>query len=544
MTFLRPKCHNDVMRNFLIVAFIGILSACTPPVSLPPELGRVFIASSTGAFELQGQHLNPKSITIGGRVVSILEVNPDGSRVKVQPVVPLPTGEFSVELVNKDDAITKSFAGVTVINEADEMPIAQIGLFENRNKFVVKGQAILIFDATLDLTTLEQQITVNFDIVRKINPVLVGATNLAGRVIWIVQDKLLRPTVAALTELASKTDSVAAITKMRLIGGQPPSLESSPAQKLELQNNTPRVIPNDLNLARVAVLDTGVNSNKVFDLGNNKNLIDTVSSKNFTTENPNDNAIERAPNGAVLSQTNVGHGTGVAGIVAQTLLEQIGIDALQQHADKYLVPVKVCEGSNGRCDALDVALGIAYASSLANIKVINLSLGSRGGSSLIYQELLAASQKGITIVASAGNQGENPSKPVSYPAAFNQFSPLGAAIPGLLGVGSILEDTGTGTLVRTPSSFSSEGAWVNLVAPGEQIRSASAQAFDLSALFTGTSFSAPKVTAVAAMLYAKDLGSTPESIKSKLISSVTPVAGCAISKCGTGALDIKTALAP
>jgi hypothetical protein len=544
MTFLRPKCHNDVMRKLLIVVFMVILGACTPPVSLPPELGRVFVASNMGVFELQGQHLNPKSITIGGRAVSILEVNPDGSRVKVQPVVPLPTGEYSVELVNKDDAITRSFAGVTVINEADEMPIADIGLFENRDKFVVKGQAILIFDATQDLTIFEQQIIVNFDIVRKINPVLVGATGLAGRVIWITQDKRLRPTVEALTELTSKTDSLAAITKMRLIGGQPPSLKTSPAQKLELQNHAPRVLPNDFNLARVAVLDTGVNINKVFDLGNSKNLIDTTASKNFTTENPNDNAIERAPNGAVLSQINVGHGTGVAGVIAQTLLDQVGIDVLQQHADKYLVPVKVCEGGNGRCDALDVALGIVYASSLPNMRVINLSLGSRGGSSLIYQELLAASKKGITIVASAGNQGENPSKPVSYPAAFNQFSPLGAAIPGLIGVGSILEDASTGTLVRTPSSFSSEGAWVNLVAPGEQIRSASAQAFDLSAVFSGTSFSAPKVAAIAAMLYAKDLSSTPESIKAKLISSVTPLAACDLAKCGAGVLNVKAALAP
>jgi Subtilase family len=541
MTLLRPKCHNDGMRKLLIVVFMVILGACTPPVSLPPELEHVFVASSTGAFELQGKNLNPKSIIIGGGAVSILEVNPDGSRVKVQPVVPLPTGEYSVELMNQDDAITKSFAGVTVINEADEMPISEIDLFENRNKFVVKGQAILIFDASLDLTTLEQQITVNFEIVRKINPVLVGTTGLAGRVIWIVQDKLARPTVTALTELTSKTDSVAAVTKMRMIGGQPPSLKSSPAHNLELQKNVPRVLPNDFNLARVAVLDTGMNINKMFDLGNNKNLIDTTASKNFTTENPNDNAIERAPNGAVLSQTNVGHGTGVAGIVASTLLGQFGIDALP---DKYLVPVKVCEGSNGRCDALDVALGIAYASSLPNMRVINLSLGSRGGSSLIYQELLAASKKGITIVASAGNQGENPSKPVSYPAAFNQFSPLGAAIPGLLGVGSIFEDASTGTLVRTPSSFSSEGAWVNLVAPGEQIRSASAQAFDLSAVFTGTSFSAPQVAAVAAMLYAKDLSSTPESIKSKLISSVIPVAGCAAAKCGAGVLNVKAALAP
>lgn len=541
MTLLRPKCHNDGMRKLLIVVFMVILAACTPAISPPPQLGRVFVASSTGAFELQGKHLDPKSITIGGGAVGILEVNSDGSRVKVQPVVPLPTGEYSVELVNQDDAIVKSFAAVTVINEADEMPIADIGLFENRNKFVVKGQAILIFDATQDLTTLGQQITVNFDIVRKIKPTLVGAPNLLGRVIWIVQDKLLRPTVTALTELASKTDSLGVLTKMRLIGGQPPSLKSSPAQKLELQNHAPRVIPNDLNLARVAVLDTGVNINKVFDLGNNKNLIDITASKNFTTENLNDNAIERAPNGAVLSQTNVGHGTGVAGIVASTLLGQFGIDVLPE---KYLVPVKVCEGGNGRCDALDVALGIAYASSLPNIRVINLSLGSRGGSSLIYQELLSASQKGITVVASAGNQGEDPSKPISYPAAFNQFSPLGAAIPGLLGVGSVFEDTSTGALVRTSSSFSSEGSWVNLVAPGEKIMSASAQAFDLSATFTGTSFSAPKVTAIAAMLFAQNLSSTPESVKSKLISSVTPLAGCATSKCGAGLLNIKAALAP
>jgi subtilisin family serine protease len=231
-------------------------------------------------------------------------------------------------------------------------------------------------------------------------------------------------------------------------------------------------------------------------------------------------------------------------LVYNTLSSTLGADVVRANADKFIVPVKVCEGKIGRCRALDVALGIYYAINQPNVKVINLSVGNRIGSSLILEALEAANKKGVSVVISAGNQGENTAKPLSFPAAYNVSNASGKVLEDLIGVGSIRESANAGGIERFPSAFSSEGAWVDLVANGEGLRSSSAADASAEGEYTGTSFSAPQVSALAALVHAKNVPTsiTPKDVKTFLLSKASAIPNCDLKKCGQGAVDPRSVL--
>jgi subtilisin family serine protease len=117
--------------------------------------------------------------------------------------------------------------------------------------------------------------------------------------------------------------------------------------------------------------------------------------------------------------------------------------------------------------------------------VINLSFGGESPDPLIRSAVLYAVRHGSLVVASSGNDGLA-GNPLSYPASF----------PHVLTVGAT-EASGA------VSSFSSESADVDLVAPGRRITVAEPLSYDSSgyATVSGTSFSAPMVAAAAAWVW-------------------------------------------
>lgn len=96
-----------------------------------------------------------------------------------------------------------------------------------------------------------------------------------------------------------------------------------------------------------------------------------------------------------------GHGTHVAGIIAATGQNGVGIIGVAPRAK--VMPVKGLDDL-GCGTASDIADAIRYAVD-AGADVINLSIGGPLGSSLIEEALTYASRKGTVLVAAAGNGG-------------------------------------------------------------------------------------------------------------------------------------------
>lgn len=262
----------------------------------------------------------------------------------------------------------------------------------------------------------------------------------------------------------------------------------------------------------VAVLDTGVSA--VPDLEQTHLL----TGYNFV-EDSND------------AHDDVGHGTHVAGTIAQSTNNNYGVAGIAYKAS--LLPVKVLDDS-GAGEVADIAEAIRWAVD-RGARVLNLSLGGAGESHLMQEAIDYAWGKGAVIVAAAGNAGQ---ESASYPARY----------PKVLGVGA------TGP-AGDKADYSNYGAGVDLVAPGgagdrdhgsasagilqETIDPSTGQA--IFASFQGTSMAAPHVAAVAALVQAEGIES-PEQVIETLKQSARPVGEDPLNHFGAGQLDATAAV--
>lgn len=229
----------------------------------------------------------------------------------------------------------------------------------------------------------------------------------------------------------------------------------------------------------------------------------------------------------------VGHGTAAAVLAAHS---SYGIAP-----GAGILPIKSCD-KDGRCQLGAVIQGIchavAYAEKNPNQKVvINLSLGSDTPSEIVYIILKDALMKrgvnGIPVVAAAGNQWALRSSKSGvlhhFPASFGGNRGLSisreagrsmTSLKGLFSVGAVGQYS-TGLRV---SGFSSNGDFVDLVAPGERVLSLSpAGTVGSEQEYTGTSFAAPVVSgAVAIIRQASSLVPlTPEALESAFVANLT-----------------------
>ena len=137
-------------------------------------------------------------------------------------------------------------------------------------------------------------------------------------------------------------------------------------------------------------------------------------------------------------------------------------------------------------------------------KVINMSLGS---TSSYYPDIdaaiLYAHNHGVTLVAASGNDY---SSAIRYPASHSKVIAVGAS-----------DNT------NHRASFSSYGTGLDLVAPGVDIYSTTLNnGYDSE---SGTSFSAPQVSGVAALMLSLNPTLAPDSIRSILRSTCTKISG-------------------
>ncbi|HEY3817544.1 MAG TPA: S8 family peptidase [Polyangiaceae bacterium] len=196
-----------------------------------------------------------------------------------------------------------------------------------------------------------------------------------------------------------------------------------------------------------------------------------------------------------------GHGTHVAGTIAQTTNNGVGTAGLAYCAT--LMPVKVLS-KQGFGTVANVAEGIRFAAD-NGAQIINMSLGGPIKSKILEDAVDHALSKGVLIVAAAGNSG----KSVGWPAAY----------PGVVAV-SATDDK------DKIAWFSSRGPEVAIAAPGvavtqQTVCNGGKDKCEIFGTFNGTSMASPHVAGVAAMI--ESLGVTdPAAVRDALTSSARP----------------------
>ena len=240
----------------------------------------------------------------------------------------------------------------------------------------------------------------------------------------------------------------------------------------------------------VAVVDTGIACYDDGGFMKGTDLLGTrcVGGYNFVGKNE-------------IAADDQGHGTHVAGTIAQTTNNGVGVAGLA-HCAK-LMPVKVLSG-RGWGTMADVAEGIRWAAD-HGANVINLSLGSDSKSGVVEKAVHYAYKKGVVVVAAAGNSG----KSVGFPAAYD----------GVIAVSATDKNDGI-------AWFSSRGPQVAIGAPGvgitqQTICESGKNKCEQWGVFNGTSMASPHVAAAAALLYGQGV-TDPDSVKAILQSTATP----------------------
>ncbi|MFF3456693.1 type VII secretion-associated serine protease mycosin [Streptomyces sp. NPDC002730] len=268
---------------------------------------------------------------------------------------------------------------------------------------------------------------------------------------------------------------------------------------------------------RVAVIDTGVDNANV----QLKSAVDASAGKDLLKPDKNSSSDDKRgkTDGTV---DEVGHGTKVAGIIAARPRKGTGFVGLAPEAT--IIPIRQNDEKNSGNDKT-MATAIEHAIA-KGADVINISQDTTKPLSLdstLNKAIQQAIQKKIVVVASAGNDGMDGKLKDTYPAAF----------PGVLAVAS--SDRNNERAV-----FSQAGGFVGIAAPGVDVVSTvpgNGQCVD-----NGTSFSAPYVAGVAALLKAKYPGWTVPQIIAQIEQTAERSINGKDSFVGWGVIDPVRAL--
>jgi hypothetical protein len=185
------------------------------------------------------------------------------------------------------------------------------------------------------------------------------------------------------------------------------------------------------------------------------------------------------------------HATMVAGIVAAEV-NGFGITGVAPSAK--LMNLRACE--LGSCLSLDVAEAIYYAVD-EGADLINLSIGSPGLEDIPLEEAIEyARTRQVVVVAAAGNDGID----IDNLGGGQIMIPAGLPHTNIISVAASDDDD-------LRAGFSNYGSGsVDVFAPGEFIRTTASSGLPALVFVDGTSFSAPIVAGLAALLLSSDPG--------------------------------------
>ncbi len=272
----------------------------------------------------------------------------------------------------------------------------------------------------------------------------------------------------------------------------------------------------DIEFAKDAIL-------KNYTLDWYQNLLKAIENEALTTYNPsfndrtvigdNENDINDANygNNDISKQAKVmWHSTQVSGLIAANRENNIGIKGIGNNIK--IMPICVSP-ARGNFNDKDLALGIYYAVNNC-AKVINISFSkySSMNFNMIKDAILYAQKKDVNIIISAGNNGTNLEKEISYPNDYIEFG--NEFCNNLIVVGSSTFKTDS----NLPSSFSNYSLNnVDVFAPGSDIYTTDAEInYTVSA---GTSLSTSIVSGTAALIRSHYPKLTAAQVKQIILDS-------------------------
>jgi subtilisin family serine protease len=276
--------------------------------------------------------------------------------------------------------------------------------------------------------------------------------------------------------------------------------------------------------ATVAVIDSGVNPD-VSDLTGS-----VITGPDYTRVKTSPASKDWGVHGTWRASLIAGHGhdeglSGVIGVAPEARILSIRVipDRQDPHYSQYeREPETVIQQS--------LADGIHYAVA-HGARVISMSIGYSAPSGTVREELQQAYDRGVVVIASAGNSGgpagsgRDAEAPESFPANY----------PGVISVGAVDSNGDV-------AGFSSDNLSVQVAAPGVSVP---AQGRDSQYWWvSGTSPACALVAGVAALIKSRYPGLAPDLVASALTSTTTdrPASGYD-SQVGFGIVNAAAALA-
>ncbi len=241
---------------------------------------------------------------------------------------------------------------------------------------------------------------------------------------------------------------------------------------------------------RVAVIDTGVLATHE-DLADN---LDLSCAYNTTT----------GERGSSYVADTLGHGTHVAGIIAATANNGLGVAGVSYNAE--IIPIKAVweSGENaGMSTTADMLKGLEYVMSLGDVQVVNISLGSYENDRLLGAMVSAADTRGIVVVGAGGNsgntdQGEMNIYPADYPTVI-----------------SVTWYSSSGT-IDYRSDHNSEK---DIAAPGTSIYSTLYSSTSNYGTMSGSSMAAPVISGICALVLSVNSSLEPADVRNVLYNT-------------------------
>ena len=220
-------------------------------------------------------------------------------------------------------------------------------------------------------------------------------------------------------------------------------------------------------------------------------IIDTgISSKAIPSEYVSEGQNYLIPDGT--TEDTFGHGTAVASVILDHCSNVVLVPLVSNVYDK---------GKVSFVDSATFAQMIRDSVDVYNCEIINVSSGLVLDKESIREAIEYAEEKGVLVIASAGNDYVENAGQKYYPAAYDTVLAVGA-----------LDAIGTEI-----ASFSQRGEWVDLFAIGEDVEIKTLSGG--SSKEQGSSYAAAHVTAAAVGYLQKESNLSPEELRTLLIEN-------------------------